>query len=133
MESIFRPIVLFSIVITIIFWFMPYFDFIWLSEPEIDLLVQSGLGSKLPYSDLYYWGTLFVWLVISFGLYFYVRLAKYAFIAFYVLSILITPLNGIHVFTGFEMLLSSLLGLTDGIILAMLLFTSVGTRFAKNS
>ncbi len=133
MESIFRPIVLFSIVITIIFWFVPYFDFIWLSEPEIDLLVQSGLGSKLPYSDLYYWGTLFVWLVISFGLYFYVRLAKHAFIAFYVLNILITPLNGIHVFTGFEMLLYSLLGLTDGVILAMLLFTSVGARFAKNS
>ena len=133
MDSVFRAIVLFAAVITIIFWSVPYFDYVWLSEEQMVLLDQGGLGAYLDGGDLIYWGTLAVWLVISAGLFFFVQLAKPAFIAFYVLSFITTPLFGIHVLTSYEMLMSNLLGLTDGIIVAMLLFTSVGSRFAKSS
>ncbi|OUR63843.1 hypothetical protein A9Q79_08800 [Methylophaga sp. 42_25_T18] len=133
MESIFRPLVLFSIILTIVFWLTPYFDYVWLSDVEIELLDQGGLGAVFESSDLDYWGTLFTWVLLSFGLYFYVRLAKPAFVAFYILNFVLTPFYGIQVLTGYEMLMSSLLGLIDGIILAMLFFTSVGARFAKNS
>jgi hypothetical protein len=133
MDSMFRPIIIFSIVITIVFWLTPYFDYIWLTDAEIDLLDQSGLGSMIAPSDLDYFGTLVIWLLLSVGLYFHVGLAKPAFITFYVVNLILTPLYGIQVLTGYETLMSSLLGLTDGIILAMLLFTSVGAKFAKKS
>ena len=133
MDSIFRSIVLFAAVITIVFWSVPYFDYVWLSEEQMVLLDQGGLGAYVEGSDLINWGALAIWLVISVGLFFFMPLAKPAFIAFYALSFITTPLYGIHVLTSYEMLMSNLLGLTDGIIVAMLLFTSVGTRFAKSS
>ena len=133
MESIFRSIVFFTAVTTIVFWSIPYFDYAWLSEEQMGLLDQSGYGAYVQGSDLIYWGTLAIWLAISAGLFYFVPIAKVAFIAFYALSFITTPLYGIQVLTGYEMLMSNLLGLADGIIVSMLLFTSVGSRFAKSS
>ncbi len=67
------------------------------------------------------------------GLYFYVKVAKPIFFILCAASLMSTLLYGIQVITAFENLIFGLLNLADGAIVAMLLFTSVGTKFSRNS
>lgn len=133
MESIFRNLVLITIPLTVLVWVMPYIDYFWLSQNQIDLLNQSGFDAIIPGNIFIYWFTLLVWVTVSLGLYFYIKIAKPIFFIVWVISIILTPFYGTQVITAFENLIFSLLTLADGIIIAMLLFTSIGEKFAKNS
>lgn len=133
MESIFRNLVLITIPLTVAGWVMPYIDYLWLSQNQMDLLNQSGFDAVIPANDFIYWFTLLVWVAVSLGLYFYVKIAKPMFFIIWAASLVLTLFYGTQVTTPFENIIFSLLTLADGIIIAMLLFTSIGEKFAKNS
>ena len=133
MESIFRYLVVISAALTILFWGMPYIDYMWFSIEQIHLLDQSGLGTVIPVSDVLYWGILFIWLVLSVGLFFYNPLARTGFIVFYILSFVFGLLGGIQVVTPYESAIASLIGLADGAIITLAYLTSVGAKFESCS
>jgi uncharacterized membrane protein len=93
-------------------------------------LSLNGLGSKLTLSDTGYWLQLAIWLAISAGLFFYVRLAKYAFVAFYIVQTILSFFWGMWVLTPYASVLISLTGLVDGAIIFMVFFSSVANRFS---
>jgi hypothetical protein len=133
MESIFRYLVVATAALTVLFWAMPYFDYMWFSDEQLNLLDQNGLGAVILGNDFIYWGTLLIWLALSVGLFFYLRFARVGFIAFYVLSLGLGLFYGVQVLTPYESTISSLIGLADGAIIAIAYLTSVGGKFAKNS
>tara|TARA_B110000967_G_scaffold200584_1_gene236610 strand:+ start:70 stop:435 length:366 start_codon:yes stop_codon:yes gene_type:complete len=120
-------------VLSIIFWSLPSIDFLWLTEDEMLLLDQGGLGANLPYSELWYCASLVIWLVLSVGLYFYNKLARVGFVLMYALSFVLVFFNGVQVLTPLEGALSTLIGLQDGAILAVAYLTGLGAKFEQNS
>lgn len=133
MESIFRKLILLTILLTVAGWVMPYIDYLWLSQNQITLLNQSGFDAIIPGNDIIYWFTFLVWVAVSLGLYFYINIAKPIFFIVWAVSLALIPFYGTRVITPLENLIFSLLALADGIIIAMLLFTSIREKFAKIS
>ena len=133
MESIFRYLVVITASLSVLFWGMPYFDYMWFSNEQLNLLDQNGLGAVIRGSDFTYWATLLVWLLLSVGLFFYNSIARVGFIAFYALSLVLGLFYGVQVLTPYESTISSLIGLADGAIIAMAYLTSVGGKFASSS
>jgi hypothetical protein len=129
MESIFRNLILFTIILTIAGWVMPYIDYLWLSSNQIRLLNQGGFDAIIPGNDFIYWFTLVIWIAVSLGLYFYIKIAKPVFFIAWAASIVLMLFYGTQVITPVENLIFSLLTLTDGAIMAMLLFTSIREKF----
>ncbi|MDO3387776.1 hypothetical protein QWI17_18175 [Gilvimarinus sp. SDUM040013] len=133
MESIFRGLVVFAAVLSLIFWSMPYFDYMWLSNEQLYLLDQDGFGAVIPTSHLTYWGTLVVWLVLLIGLFFFNRFARIGFVAFYFFSVVLGLCYGLRIHTAYEVTILNLMGLADGAIIAIAYLTSVGAKFEKQS
>jgi len=132
MESIFRILVAGGALLAIVFWSIPYFDYMWLSNEEMHILDLGGFGSKLPASDIYYWGTLILWLIISVGLFFYVNIARVAFVVCSVLFTVIGLFDGILILTAFEATLSTIITMSDGAIVAIMYLTSISAKFSEN-
>ena len=132
MESIFRILVVGGALLAIVFWAIPYFDYMWLSNEEMQILDLGGFGSKLPASDLYYWVTLILWLVISAGLYFYINIARVAFVVCMVLFTVIGLFDGILILSALEATLSTIITLSDGALIVLMYFTSIADKFSKN-
>lgn len=133
MEIIFRYLVVISASLTVLFWGMPYFDYMWFSDEQLNLLDQNGLGAVIPGGDFTYWGTLLVWLLLSVGLFFYNGIARVGFVAFYALSLVLGLLYGIQIHTPYESTISSLIGLADGAIIAMVYLTTIASKFSRSS
>lgn len=132
MSTIFRALVIINVLFTLAIWALPIFEHSWLSEGQMYALSLNGLESKLTLSDAGYWVQLVIWLAISAGLFFYVRLAKYAFVAFYVVQTILSFFWGMWVLTPYASVLISLIGLIDGALIFMLFFSSVANRFSGN-
>jgi len=133
MESVFRYLVVIAAVLSTIFWAMPYFDYMWFSNEQLYLLDQNGLGATIPGSEVTYWGTLFVWLILSVGLFYFNRFARVSFIAFYALSLVLGLFYGVQVLTPYESTISTLIGLADGAIITMAYLTSISGKFENDS
>ncbi|WP_445358550.1 hypothetical protein [Microbulbifer sp. ANSA005] len=136
MGSLFRILVVAGALLAIVFWSMPFIDYMWLSNDELQILDLGGFGSKLPQSEAYYWFTLLLWLVISAGLYFYKKNARTAFvvclIVFTFAGLFAGLFDGIMVLSPIEAALSSIITLSDGAIIAIMYFTSVNAKFNEN-
>ena len=129
MHLIFRVLVSLAMIATALFWSMPYIDYMWYPTDQLSLLDQNGLGASLHTGIIFYWFELGLWLIVSLGLFFYIPIARTAFIVLY---LALTPLiffSGIQVLTPIETFLSSILGLLDGAIIAIMYFTSVSEKF----
>lgn len=69
MESIFRFLVVLAALLSILFWGMPYIDYMWLSNEQLYLLDKNGLGGEISGNEITYWGALTIWLALSVGLF----------------------------------------------------------------
>ncbi len=90
MEKLFRYIVVISTVLFVVFWLLPYFDYLWLTEDELQLVSVDTYGSYIPNHPLIYCGLFAVWLALSIGLFFYVNVAR---TGFFVMTIFVTLAN----------------------------------------
>lgn len=129
MNSIFRTLVVLSAILNILLWCLPYFDYMWLSNDELSLLDLSGLDAIINTSEAFYWVTLVVWLSLAVGLFFYIQISRTLFILYASLSACMTLFYGIQVFTPIESLISYLLTLSDGGIIAIMYLTSINDKF----
>ncbi|WP_062817712.1 hypothetical protein [Alcanivorax sp. NBRC 102024] len=133
MESIFRFLVVLAALLSILFWGMPYIDYMWLSNEQLYLLDKNGLGGEISGNEIAYWGALTIWLALSVGLFFYNRFARLGFVAFYIFSLALNLFHGVQVLSPYESTISSLICLADGAIIATAYLTSIGGKFASGS
>lgn len=133
MRSIFRVLVTVTIFATALFWAMPFIDFMWYSNEQLILLDQNGLGSSITASYTLYWFQLGLWVLVSVGLFLFVKLARTAFVALYLVNSFAALFYGIQVLTPIEVFLSNFIGLADGAIIALMYFTSISEEFRESS
>ena len=133
MESIFRFLVVASALLSITFWSVPYIDFLWLSIEQMQILDLGGFGAIMPTFEITYWGTLVVWLVISGGLFFYIKAARPAFVVFMAINIVLGLFYGISILSPLEVFIGSVLAMVDGAIITMMFLTSISGKFSENT
>lgn len=131
MEFIFRSLLVFTAVLTCVFWCAPYANIITPSLDQLLLLQQNGLGASLPNSVYAYWGSFVIWQTLILGLFFYSSIARVGFVVFYAINSVATLFYGMQVYLPYENFLLNLLGLADGAILAIMYLTSVNSKFIK--
>jgi len=132
MESIFRILVVASALLSIVFWSVPYVDYLWLTVDQMHVLDLGGFGAIIPTYDITYWGSLIVWLLISVGLFFYVSIARTAFTVFMVINIVLGFFYGIAIMSPLEVFIGSIISMSDGAIITMMYLTSIGGKFSEN-
>jgi hypothetical protein len=132
MESIYRILVVGGALLAIVFWSMPFIDYMWYSNEELQILYLGGFGSKLPASQIYYWGTLILWLAISVGLFFYNKIARTAFVVSLIYFLVVGLFDGILVLSPIEAALSQIITLSDGALLVIMYLTSINAKFNEN-
>ena len=111
---------------------MPLIDHLWLTQEQLNLARYDTWGSSIPNHPLIYWGMFTIWLVISIGLFFFVPFARTAFVIMQFISLVASFFWGFLVQSPASAAIGSMLGLSDGVILAMLFLTSVANKF-KNT
>lgn len=133
MESIFRALVVGSALLSVVFWCIPYVDYMWLSVEQIQILDLGGFAAIIQTHDITYWGTLVVWLVISIGLYFYSNSARIAFIAFMLINISLSFFYGLSIMSPLEVFIGSIITMIDGALITMMYLTSISGKFNENT
>ena len=132
MKNTFKNLVLASFVIYVVWLFLPYFDGELLSVETRGILSSSAYGAIVPPSNYIAYGFLAAYSLATVGLLRFKAWAKPMFITLTIASIVLTPLGGVGVSTSIEGLLSYLINLADGAIIAMLLFTEIRDEFSQN-
>jgi len=133
LSQIFRVLVLVTMVTTTLYWVMPYIDYMWYPRDQLVLLDQGGMGASFPSSEIFYWLQLVLWLFVSLGLFFFINVARTAFVVLYVVTTILGFLYGIQVLTPIESFLANTTALADGAIIAIMFFTSVDGAFREAS
>lgn len=132
MEKLFRYVVIISITLFVLYWLLPFVEHYWLTEEQLQVSNYANWGSYIPYHPVIYWGLFVIWIVISVGLFFFVRLARTAFVIMNVLTIAAGFFWGFRVLTPASAVVSDLVVLTDGVILTMAFLGSIASKFGKN-
>jgi len=133
MKNLFRYTVVISTVLFVMLWLLPYFDYLWLSEEQLNLALADGYGSYIPNHPLIYWSLFVAWFTISVGLFFFVTVARTAFFALLVITVLADFFWGFRVLPPISASISVIVTLSDGAILTMAYFTSVSNYFVKDT
>ena len=133
MATLFRYLVVISSVLFVAYWSLPYVDYNWLTEEELRLIGADGYGSIFPISLFIYWSMFVIWLTLSIGLFFYVRIARTGFLVFIIVSTCASFFWGFRVLAPYEIVIGNIIGFSDGAILAMAYFTSVDSKFSNES
>jgi hypothetical protein len=129
MEKTFRYVVVLSMVLFVLYWILPFIDYLWLTEEQLEFARYDTWGASIPNHPLIYWGVFTIWLVISAGLFFFVPIARAAFVIMQVISFVATFFWGFLVVPPVSAAIGSMAGLIDGVIIAMLFLTSVASKF----
>lgn len=129
MIAIFRLLVVIQALLTALYWLLPYFDYHWLSVDELLVLEESGTGAVFIAGSSFAWTIFTVWMALSLGLYFFVRLAREAFVVFYLATFGLALFMGVQVLTPLEQVVLGVLQVGDGMLIAVAYFTSVSQKF----
>lgn len=129
MNGIFRTIVVVATGAFILEWTLPFYDYLWFDQEELDLLSWAGHKAIISPPLLVYWLMFAAWLVLSVGLFFYIRLARSLFVIYMVISFILIPLFGYNILSPLYIFLYATGNLLDGAIIAIAYLTSVNEKF----
>ena len=111
---------------------MPYYDYLWLSQYEIDFLSNNGAQAVVVIPDIAYHFLMLSWVASSIGMFFYINLARKAFALILIFTVLLSPFLGWLVFSPIESTIVSILNIIDGALIVMAYFTSISLNFEKH-
>lgn len=131
MRELFRWIVVVSTGLFVLVWLLPFFDYRWLNQDELDVLSCAGQGSVLPSNVFIYWGLFVLWLIVSIGLWFFVAAARTAFLSLLIITSIASFFWGPSIRTPLETGIGNIVMMSDGAILVMAYFTSISSEFKK--
>lgn len=131
MILLFRYLVVISFFLYTIFWFLPYFHYLWLNQEELNLLSYNSFNSIINFNILDYLSIIILlgWYLVSLGLFFFIKIAKSLFLFMIILNLLLSIFEGFLILSPIDLLLYVILGLLDGVILAILYLTSISDKF----
>jgi hypothetical protein len=129
MVRLFRALVLISTVLFVVIGIMPFLNHLWLTPDQLHVLSYDGAGSLIPAHPMLYWGQLVLWTAISIGLFFFLSVARTAFLVLNVITIVATFFWGFRIIPPEAAGLGGIVQMADGAILMMAYFTSVAERF----
>ena len=133
MDKYFRILIIVAASIYVVFYSLPYFNFMWLNQESLEFLSKSGNNSILtmPYALV---NALYaLWLINSVGLYFYYPISRKVFIILLVISLTLIPFVGNVAFSPIEALLITTTNTIEGALLILMYFTSVKVKFEKKA
>lgn len=129
MKKIFRILVIVSISIYLIWFFLPHFWELLHTPEEVNLLNYNGYGES--FNSLPLINTMAILYVISaVGLFIFNRWARTLFLVLTAFGIAVGPFMGWSVQTGFETSINQLAILCDGAVIFMAYFSSVRDEFS---
>ncbi len=131
-EKFYKSLILFLILLQLLWFFIPW-DFAY-PDNSVNALMWLGTNSIIESHTfiIFYSNTLItLYLIAYIGLLFYNRTAKLLYFILVIGNGLASPLFGISVQSGYESLIGYFLVIGDGMILCMILFTSISQKFEK--
>ena len=131
MKTIFRSLIILSVVIYTVIIAKPYFDSSFHSKDLLDLLAWNGFEAIVFLPEWANWIIILIWLPISLGMYYFNKQSRLAYLIAAIFFTLTLPLFGTQIFTGTEIMLYQLVATLDGIVLTMAYFTSISDEFKK--
>jgi hypothetical protein len=131
MEKLFRILVIASISLYLVEVILPFVDYLWLTQEELDLMSWTGYGGAIKSSYTLYWVMSGVWVGLFVGLFFFISVARKLFIAYLILILVLTPFFGYSVQAPFAGALNTITNILDGAIIAIAYLTSVDKLFNK--
>lgn len=120
-----------------IFWFFfpylsPFLANALYQEIQSTLGHYNGFGAALPVNHPLYYGTWFgLWLIASVSLMLFQNWARHLFLWLYAFAVVLMPFSGFTVQGPVENLLSQLIAVLDGAILAMAFFSPLAEHFRR--
>lgn len=132
LRQVFRWLVIVSTLAYLLLFFMPAIP-LQLSRDVASLRAQSGYGAAFPSWPWFPWLFLLVWLIASVGLFFFQNWARGLFAALYVLVLVLRLTQGTIVHLPIEGLLSELVSLADGAILALAFTEPIASYFRQRA
>ena len=131
MDKIFRTIVVTSAILFLIVTLLPFIDYLWLTNDQLELLAYDGWDSIIPNNQFIYWLLTIIWLIISVGLFFFIRIARTAFLIMQITVFIASFFWGIRISSPEVTAINGLIAISDGAILVMAYLTSVARCFEK--
>lgn len=129
MKGIFRYIVIGSLILYLIWFFMPN-AWVYLYEREaLNLLSWAGYGANYNINGPIPYIILVAYIVASVGLVLLKKWARTVFLALTVSDIVLTGISGVHVSAPLDAAIGYIIALSDGAILAIAYLTSLGGEF----
>ena len=129
MISLFRTLIILSLLSYAIFIGIGYIDAPYLGEEESNLLSWAGHGAILELPTFLNWAIVLVWLPIAIGMYLFNPIARFMYLCLAILFTITTPLFGMYIAMGYEFMFLQITTFLDGAILAMAYFTHISAKF----
>ena len=86
---LFRVLLFVPMVLLLMYALLPAVEHLWLSCDELSLLEANGFKAILPVKALGFSIYMVVWLLISAGLFFYIRIARHVYAIFIFISVVL--------------------------------------------
>jgi hypothetical protein len=129
MKNLFKYLIATSIILTVIYWLLPYIEPYWLSPEDMQLIYADGYKSYIPLQGWIGWVMFVIWIALSLGLFLFKKVARKGFLIFLIITSGVTFFWGFLVQTPVSAGIGNLLSITDGAILVMAYLTSVSDEF----
>ncbi len=136
MINLYRYLIVISVLLYVIFWLLPYFDYIWLNQEELSLASYNNFSSYINHGIMksLSWVVFFVWMFIYLGLFFFIKIARSLFFMILIVeNTIFNLLFGFSILPPISSFIGSFLGTIDGFVLAILYLTSVNKKFEKTT
>ena len=133
LTEIFRGLILVSTFLYVVYLLLPFVPANWYSDSTLELLSFSGSDAILDIPVPIYHAISLAWLLTAVGMYFYIPIARSAFVWLYVITVPIDIVGGVVVTPGLDMAILSLSTLLDGAIIAIAYLTSVERLFVGDT
>ena len=131
MVNLYKSIVLFSYLVYVLVFFIPYLDPYLYEQETRGVLSWTGYGALIELHNSVSYIFLIAYSIALYGMIQFRAWARPLFVTLTVMSIISNGVQGINVFTAIDSVLTYLTNLADGATIVLMYLTSVSNKFKK--
>ena len=131
MVNLYKSIVLFSYLVYVLVFFIPYLDPYLYEQETRGVLSWTGYGALIELHNSVSYIFLMAYSITLYGMIQFRAWARPLFVTLTVMSIISNGVQGINVFTAIDSVLTYLTNLADGATIVLMYLTSVSNKFKK--
>lgn len=129
MSKLFRVTIIINLTLYVAWFLFPYTYEYWVTDKALNLLYANNFEPLFVGPIYVYWIIFFVNIISLIGMYFFNSNARNIFLWILILNLFQQSISGVSVYTSVEHLIVNLLYLLNGMIVAMVFFTSISGLF----